>query len=70
VGIGVPAVFRCFSTKRTAAELSFLAEICVFSGFDARKNSETPAVLSLFSAVIVEECNNLKSSSFARKSLQ
>jgi hypothetical protein len=54
VRIGVPAVFRCFSTKITAAELSFVAETLGFRRFGARKNSEASTVPSLFSAVIVE----------------
>jgi hypothetical protein len=58
--------FRCFGRKITAAELSFPAEILGFWRLGARENSETPAVFSLFSAVSVDKCNNLKGGLFTK----
>jgi hypothetical protein len=60
VRIGVPAVFRCFSTKITAAELSFVAETLGFRRFGARKNSDASTVLSLFLLLLWNNVINSK----------
>jgi hypothetical protein len=46
------AVFRCFSQKITASEISFASEILGFNASAPRKNSETPAVLRCFPRTI------------------
>jgi hypothetical protein len=63
LGNGWPVVlrcFRCFSSKNTAAELSFAAEILGFRRSGMWENSKTVRCSLLLSAVLVDGCNKLK----------
>jgi hypothetical protein len=53
------AVFAVFCSKLSAIDTSFPAEILGRRRFDSRKNSQVLAVLPLFSAVFVNNSNNL-----------
>jgi hypothetical protein len=48
------SLFSLFCRKSSAIEISFSAEILGRARYGERNNSEAPAVISLFSAVLVE----------------
>jgi hypothetical protein len=49
--IAISGCFRCFAGKLSASPVSVAAEILGWGPLGQRKNSETPAVFSLFLAV-------------------
>jgi len=64
------AVFAVFFSKLLASEIALAAEILAHRRFDASKTARKLAVISLFSAVLVEECAGSESGASISKRLQ